>query len=199
MRLPPSPPRSNVMLTCLFESSGLEVIATSSPRNFDMLKSLGADAVFDYGSPTVGADIRAHTHNKLYHALDCIAEGNSADICAAALSDDTAARKPVYSALLWCDFPRKTDAVAKFTLGYTIFGEAFEKGFGPGEFPAKPEDYEFGKKFWKLAEGLLAEGKFKVHRPDVRSGGLEDVLDGLEELRLGKVSGKKLVYKIGDA
>ncbi|KAF4535868.1 Zinc-binding oxidoreductase protein [Lasiodiplodia theobromae] len=177
--------------------SGLEVIATCSPRNFEMVKSLGADAVFDYNSPTVGADIRKHTGNKLYHAFDCIAEGNSAQICADALSDaqSDGAKKPVYSALLYCDFPRK-DVEAKYTLAYTTFGEAFTKSFGPGNFPASKEDYEFGKMFWKLTEELLAKGQFKVHNPDVRTGGLEGVLEGLEELRQGKVSGKKLVYKL---
>jgi hypothetical protein len=30
--------------------SGLEVIATASPHNFDLLKKLGADHVFDYVS-----------------------------------------------------------------------------------------------------------------------------------------------------
>lgn len=94
--------------------------------------------------------------------------------------------------------PRE-DVEARTTLGYTIFGEGFTKAFGPGHFPASQEDYEFGKKFWKLSEKLLAEGKFKVHRPDVRGGGLEGVLEGLDELRQGKVSGKKLVYKISEA
>ncbi|KAH7065377.1 chaperonin 10-like protein [Macrophomina phaseolina] len=180
------------------KSSGLEVIATCSPRNFDLVKSLGADAVFDYNSPTVGADIRKHTNNKLYYAFDCVAEGNSAQICADSLSTETASRKPQYSALLWIDMPRE-DVEARTTLGYTIFGEGFTKAFGPGHFPASQEDYEFGKKFWKLSEKLLAEGKFKVHRPDVRGGGLEGVLEGLDELRQGKVSGKKLVYKISEA
>lgn len=162
-----------------------------------MLKSLGADAVFDYNSATVGADIRKHTGNKLYYAFDCIAEGKSAQICADALSDaqSDVAKKPVYSALLFCDFPRK-DVEAKYTLAYTTFGEAFTKSFGPGNFPASREDYEFGRMFWKLTEELLAKGKFKVHNLDVRTSGLEGVLEGLEELRQGKVSGKKLVYKL---
>ncbi|KKY16485.1 putative zinc-binding oxidoreductase [Diplodia seriata] len=175
--------------------SGLEVIATCSPRNFDKVKSLGADAVFDYNSGTVGADIRKHTDNKLYHAFDCIAEGNSAEICAAALSSDSAAKKPVYSALLYIELPRK-DVEAKYTLGYTIFGEEVTKPFIPKTLPANREDYEFGCMFWRLSEKLLSEGKFSVHTPDVRGGGLQGVLEGLEELKLGKVSGKKLVYKL---
>lgn len=175
--------------------SGLEVVATCSPRNFDLVKSLGADAVFDYNSPTVGADIRAHTGNKLYHAFDCIAEGNSAQICADALSADSSAKKPVYSALLYLEMPRK-DVEAKYTLGYTIFGEEVNKPFMPATLPASREDYDFGCMFWRLSEQLLAQGKFKVHTPDVRGGGLEGVLEGLEELKQGKVSGKKLVYKM---
>ncbi|MEO9132851.1 MAG: zinc-binding alcohol dehydrogenase family protein [Sphingomonas sp.] len=40
-------------------AAGHAVIATASPRNFDMLKRLGVTAVFDYRSPTVVADISA--------------------------------------------------------------------------------------------------------------------------------------------
>ena len=40
-------------------AAGYEVITTSSPKNFDYLRGLGASAVFDYASPTVTADILA--------------------------------------------------------------------------------------------------------------------------------------------
>lgn len=83
-------------------------------------------------------------------------------------------------------------------MAYTVFGEGFWKPFGPGDYPASAEDYELGKKFWKLTEKLLEEGKFKVHPPDVRDGGLEGVLEGLRDLKDGKISGKKLVYKIAE-
>ena len=61
--------------------------------------------------------------------------------------------------------------------------------------PAKPEDFEFAKKQWSLTEKLLAEGKLKL-MPTVRQGGLEGVFEGLDDLRHGKVSAHKLVYKI---
>lgn len=82
----------------------------------------------------------------------------------------------------------------KSTLGYTVVGEAFK--FGPSNIPAKPEDFEFGKMFWELSRDLLAEGKIQVHRPSVNEGGkgLEGVIKGMQMLREGKVSGKKLVY-----
>ncbi|KAG8157330.1 hypothetical protein KVR01_012714 [Diaporthe batatas] len=179
--------------------SGLSVITTCSPHNFAMVSDLGADAVFDYASPNVGSDIRELTQNGLYYAFDCISTEESARICADALSEDTISKKPVYSAVLYCHFPRK-DVCVKFTVAQTIFGKSFNKPeLGPEDFPEDTGDYEFGQTFWKIAEGLLAEGKFKVHPRDVRGGGLEGVLKGLEELKVGKVSGKKLVYNIGAA
>ncbi|KAL2279291.1 hypothetical protein FJTKL_13501 [Diaporthe vaccinii] len=176
--------------------SGLEVITTCSPHNFTMVRDLGADAVFDYKSPNVGSNIRELTRNGLYHAFDCISTDDSARICADALSDDTASTKPMYSALLYCAFPRK-DVWVNVTVAQTIFGDSFTKPeLGPEHFPADTGDYEFGQAFWKMAEGLLSEGKFKVHPSDARGGGLEGVLKGLEELKLGNVRGKKLVYNL---
>lgn len=49
--------------------------------------------------------------------------------------------------------------------------------------------------WWAFARELLAEGKVKVHPPRV-SEGLEAVIGGLDEMRQGKVSATKLVYKI---
>ena len=45
-------------------------------------------------------------------------------------------------------------------------------------------------------ERILAEGKLKPHPVSVESGGLESVLDGLDDMRQGNVSGEKLVYKV---
>ena len=82
------------------------------------------------------------------------------------------------------------------TLGYTIMGEDFI--FGESKVPAKPPDFEFGKKWWHVAQKLLFAGKIKSHRVEVRSGGLDGILSGLDDLKNGKVSGKKLVYQISD-
>lgn len=84
----------------------------------------------------------------------------------------------------------------KSTLGYTVVGEFFK--FGPNEIPAKPEDFEFGKMFWELSRGLLAEGKIKVHKPSVNKygKGLAGTLEGMQAMKEGKVSGEKLVYTL---
>jgi len=87
----------------------------------------------------------------------------------------------------------RTDVENKSTLGYTIFGEAFN--FAGNDIPANHEDFTKGAAFWALAEKLLAEGKLKVHPPKVEKGGLKGVFDGMKQLKEGKVSGTKLVYQ----
>jgi len=174
--------------------SGLTVITTSSPKNFKLCKSVGADATFDYHDPSCAEQIRKYTNNNLKHAFDTITTEDSAKVCADALSSSSGGK---YSCLLHTKAPRD-DVESKSTLAYSMLGEYFRMGEKGPEIPAKPEDYEFGKKFWELATTLLAEGKFKVHPPSVRKGGLKGVLEGLQEMREGKVSGEKLVYLISE-
>lgn len=75
-------------------------------------------------------------------------------------------------------------------------GEAFTK-FGR-DFPAQPDDYKIASEFANVAARLYAEGKLLPHPPKVGSGGLQGVLEGLELLKMGKVSGEKLVYRVGE-
>ncbi|KAL1629255.1 hypothetical protein SLS56_005479 [Neofusicoccum ribis] len=176
--------------------SGLEVITTCSPRNFDMVKALGASAVFDYNSPTCGADIRKHTKNALFYALDCISEGESPNICAEALSTESSVKKPQYGILLPVLEFSRTDVDKKFTLGYTATGEAFEK-FGR-HYPADEKDWQFARLFWRLSQKLFEDGKLKAHAQDIRKQPLKNILEGVQELKDGKVSGRKIVYRIAD-
>jgi len=81
-----------------------------------------------------------------------------------------------------------------YNLGYTALGKAFE--IAGNKWEAIPEDYEFAKMFLRVGIRLIIGGKIKIHRRDVREGGLEGVLEGMEEMKQGKVSGKKLVYKL---
>lgn len=78
----------------------------------------------------------------------------------------------------------------------TFRGEAFDL-FGR-KFPANPKDFEFASMFAGITERLLEEKKLVPHPVVLKSGGLEGVLDGLELVRDGKVSGGKLVYRVAD-
>jgi hypothetical protein len=70
-------------------------------------------------------------------------------------------------------------------------------GYGQATIPVSPGDRAFGKQLFASAEKLLGEGKLKTHPADVSEGGLEAVVSkGLEEIKSGKGSGVKLVYKL---
>ena len=185
-------------------SSGLTVITTCSPRHNDLLKRLSADAVFDYKSVDCGLQIREYTSNTLMYALDCISEPSSAKICADALSTSSSSSTGTkrYSSLLGiADFPR-TDVEKRTTIAYSALGEEMSfAGHGsviPPKIPAKDEDARFMEMFIGIAEALLAEGKVKAHPPSVREDGLRGILEGWQEMREGKVSGEKLVYRVVD-
>lgn len=93
-----------------------------------------------------------------------------------------------------CDFPRD-DVRNEFPLGYTSFGETFEI---EGQiYDAVPGDYKLAKSFIALCEDLLEEGKIRSHPADVRLG-IEGIIEGMQELKEGNISGAKLVYRIGE-
>lgn len=174
--------------------SGLKVITTASPHNFEYLKSLGADAVFDYKSPSAANDIRKLTNNSLKLAWDCT--GYGIPIAAGALSSEggkyvsivRVKREDIMAINPNVDGPHITSM-------YTIFGERVSK---LNEIPPIPEEYKFAKKFWELARQLLEENKLHAPRTFVNRGGasFEGILKGLDELRANKVSGGKLVYTL---
>ncbi|OAQ62670.1 zinc-binding oxidoreductase protein [Pochonia chlamydosporia 170] len=170
--------------------SGLQVIVTCSPRNEKLVRDLGADFVFDYKSPTCAADIRSATNNRLAHAFDTIASNDSAQICCSAIGPQGGR----YTSLEPIEKLPRDDVTKLNTMAFTAVGEAFEiAGF---QVPAKEEDYTFAVIFTRLAQDLLAQQKFKPHPVSVQEGGLDSVLDGLQRMREGRVSGVKLVYPI---
>ncbi len=87
-----------------------------------------------------GFQIREYTGDSLTKVFDCISEGDSPKICCDAISS----KGGVISYLLQAKHDRE-DVENKHTLGYTVTGESFE--FRSREMPAKPEDFEFGKKY----------------------------------------------------
>lgn len=182
-------------------SAGYKVITTNSPKHNDNLASLGAVKSFNYADSDVGQQIKDYTSNKLAYAFDTIGQESSAKICAEALSTlsstELASGEKRYATILQAKLPRDpNDVVFVGTMMYSMFGEEYTKG--GRTTPPSMEDFEFQKKFMGLTEKLLAEGKLKTHEEDVRPGGLQGVLKGLEDLKNDRVSGKKLVYNVAD-
>jgi NADPH:quinone reductase-like Zn-dependent oxidoreductase len=171
--------------------SGYTVLATCSPHNFNLVKSLGAEAVFDYKNLNSANAIRDYTNNDLKLVLDTISLESSTQYCDNAMSTEGGE----YSALLPVGIGR-ANVNDHFTVAYTAVGEDFTVVDTP--VTAKPEDKAYAQKFWAIAEQLLTAGKIKVHAPKVNPGGLGAVSEGLKLLKENKVSGEKLVYTVAD-
>lgn len=178
----------------LLKLSGLHPVVTCSPRNFELVKSYGAVAAFDYRSPTCAADIRALTKNSLRHALDCITGPESIQCCYAAIG--RAGGK--YTALdPYPDAVAKTRraVVADWILGPTMLGKDIAWP-APHAIKGSPELRDFGEAWLQVVQGLLDEGQVRGHPLQVLEGGFQDVLRGMETVKAGKLSGQKLAYNL---
>lgn len=177
--------------------SGLTVITTCSPHNFQLIKSLGADAVFDYKSPTCAADMKKITNNSLKYSWDCTGDG--AGICAAAMSD---LEPGIYGTIMPADYELLTKTNPKVhgqasMRGYDMMGD-FYYWLGQTPVSPNPEDVQFYHSFLDLTQPLLQNGSIKPLRAAINKtgSGLEGVVKGLHEMEAGNVSGEKLVYTL---
>jgi NADPH:quinone reductase-like Zn-dependent oxidoreductase len=131
--------------------SGALVVTTSSPSNFDYLRSIGADHVLDYKSSTLVQDILAITGGPICYAFDTHPTDTSTAVAAAILNRSSDARyvslHPGQEQNVKALNP---DVNAQFILAYSAFGDPWI--FGQQHFAAVPDDYEFQKKFILIAD-----------------------------------------------
>ncbi|KAJ6630999.1 dehydrogenase [Mycena sp. CBHHK59/15] len=172
----------------LAKLSGLQVVATASPKNHALVKALGADAVFDYRDPEVSAKIRVFTGDRLAHAVDCISDATTTRQVA-----DSFGRNGGVISLVLDEKVQANNVQSQFSLVYTLLGKAFEH---PRPYPAIPEHYEFGKTTADLLTRILASGKLKTTPVKLVPNGLADVGEWLEYQKQGKVSAQKITYRI---
>ena len=174
---------------------GFKVAAICSPHNYELVKSYGADAVYDYhGGTSIGQDIIEATGGGVSVGFDTISEGSSFEIALSGF-------KPYTKGRLNCVLQPKKERLdvrpeveIVMTLALALFGKAFT--FTPmKKYPVNPEGRAFFAKVNAEQADLIQKYNIKTNPLSVRTG-LEHVLDGLDEMRKGKVSGKKLVYKI---
>ena len=176
--------------------SGLTVLATCSPHNFDLVRSRGADHVFDYHDSVSISEIKKITDNDLAYVFDCIGEGSAPRFC----YDAIGRKGGIYVTVAMPQPSSRTDIDIKRVAGTSCYGEDCELK-APDlnldvKIPANPGDYALCADFYTTTQDLLAAGRLKTHPADLRKGGLDGVLEGLREMKEGKVSGKKLVYRI---
>lgn len=174
----------------LAKLSGLHVVTTASPKNFDLVRSLGADQVFDYGVSKTPREITRATDGRLSIAMDCISQGGTPNQVSVSLSPDggTIATLLPYTS-------RKKGVRTEFVLAYSIFGKAIEFPFS---FPANPEHRRNAATYAKMISALLFKNAIKPVPVKLLPHGLGSVSDGFEYASAGKVHAEKLTYKIAD-
>ncbi|KAH9928552.1 GroES-like protein [Epithele typhae] len=173
--------------------AGYKVVATASPRNFDLVKSLGASAVFDYRAPDVIDQIKAATGGTLAKAVDTISEKDSQRICAESMGP--AGGHVVLVLFRVPEATQRTDVAFKTTLIYTSLGREFTFA-GTMHFPVSEEDRAHMVSFLEKVPELVKSGAVKPLPIKAWEGGLDGLADGLQYMREGKVSAEKIVYRL---
>lgn len=175
----------------LAKLSNYTVITTASPKNHTLLKSLGADHIFDYRDPDVVQKIKEVSKNKLAHALDCISESESGPKVVESMGEDGG--KVV--TLLGPVASSRKDVTIIIEFLYSAYGKGYE--IRGNKAPPAPEDRQFISDFIRNElNSLLADNKIKPNVIKQMEGGLNGISEGLEYLRAGKASAEKLVYEI---
>lgn len=172
----------------LAKRAGLHVVATSSPRSFDLVKRYGADSVYDYQSPTAIGEI-SNAYPNIAKALDCFSEGKSSQFCAQAMKNGRVIT------LLDQGRPKESGIEYRFLMIFTVFGRRFSllPPLGP-TFPAVENDQKALRQFYSELGGLCHH----VKSPPVTAikGGFDVILSSLDKLRRGEVRGTKLVVEL---
>ncbi|KAH9840915.1 chaperonin 10-like protein [Rhodofomes roseus] len=170
--------------------SGLRVITTASPKHFDLVRSLGADEVYDYADSKTPRKIFAATGGTLRHAMDCISQDRTPNQVSTSLSKEggnIATLLPYVS--------RSKGVQTQLILAYTILGKEITFPFA---HPAVEEDHQSAVEYAQLISKLLSQGKIKHTRINLFPHGLQSVKDGFEYMGAGKVHAEKITYRISD-
>lgn len=184
---------TGAMAIQILRRAGFAPITTCSGRSAARAAQLGAVETFDYRSPTCGSEIRERTANTLALALDCITDVASMAICYEALS--TAGGRYVALDAFPLRGHTRRSVVPDWVCTYTQFGHPVAWA-APYNIDSRPEDRACAEAWYAVAQRLLDAGCIEAHPMEERTGGLSGVGKGMDEVRKGKISGKKLVYNI---
>lgn len=157
----------------LAKAAGFDVVSTSSPRNFDHVKSLGARKMFDYSSPRVIADIVVELDRS-----DCVGIFHAAGSVEPSLE---IAGKAKADLLVASATQVPEDKVPQGVRAKMVFGADLAYEIAPAVF----ENF--------LPKALM-QGRYKV-APEpmiLVKKGLEGIQEGVDTLKKG-VSAKKVV------
>ncbi|KAI8630764.1 zinc-binding oxidoreductase CipB [Xylariaceae sp. FL1651] len=180
-------------------AAGYEVLTTCSPKNFDLVKSLGASQAFDYRRPGVVADIVAAIGKQSVAGAVAIGPQSGCK-CMDVLKRCQGSKSVV---MVSFPMPENPDAGMVSTVYHYATGtaglaiKALRTGTKTSTVFADPKVEGVGKAVWEgfLPEALASGRYVAAPTPQVVGHGLEDIQAGLDMLKKG-VSAKKLVISL---
>ncbi|PYI33608.1 hypothetical protein BP00DRAFT_338427, partial [Aspergillus indologenus CBS 114.80] len=195
----------------LLRLSGYLPLAICSPSHFDLVRSRGAEAAFDYHAPTSCVEaVRRYLSGRgdggvLSCALDIIADDRSQRICAEVLGAAATATATAAAAAAVCVVLGKlSSGIAARHPAIRFESLVAATGFGvevrlPGEYyrAADPAARAHVGNCFEEIQAVVRRGAVLPHPHEVLEGGYVGVLRGLDRLRRGQVRGRKLVYLRG--
>ncbi|KAF9876688.1 hypothetical protein CkaCkLH20_06096 [Colletotrichum karsti] len=174
----------------LSKLAGYTVVTTASPHSYELVKRYGADHVFNYRSDAWVQEVTS-AFPDISIAFDCFSEGGSGHATANVIKSQGG---KVVTLLDQgeCKVPGvKYDMI----MLYTVFGREFAwlPPIGP-KFPVDVEHRQALARFYSILPQI--QRSLKPPPIKVVDGGIEVLLESLDLLRQGKVSGSKLVVKL---
>jgi len=172
--------------------AGLRVITTCSPHSNDLVKSYGADEIYNYRDKSSVQKIKT-AHPDLAIAFDGFGGEGSNEFCCNVVANKN-------GKVVSLD-PMAKSTVKGVTLEtmimYTVFGRAFQlvPPIGP-KFPVKTEDRAGLARFYSMLPKLVEEQKLTAPPIKLMGTGFDKIEEGLELLKSRKVSGQKLVLEL---
>jgi len=173
----------------LAKLSGYNVVTTASKRNHELVKSLGADLVFDYNDPDVVKNIRESTNDSIHLAYDTISEDYTYPLILGTLAEGKSAKISVLHKPTPEVIEKRKDVEWLETFIYTAYGPTVNTKNN------EEERAVLSKFLWNKLPGLVKGGL----RPNVIKkfdDGLDNVEVALDYLAQGKASGEKVVYTL---
>lgn len=181
----------------LLKLSGYKVVTVASPRNHELLKGLGADAVFDYKDPDMIKKVKDVAGNSISHVFDAISTKDTQLASVKVLAED----KPGKIALVLplaegIQDIRKDVQLAVMNI-LCSYGHGWDLDLGWGIVGPDDDSRNLLAAFLQKVPELFKDGKLKHIPVNKFGGGLEKVVsDGFEYVASGKVSAEKVVYTI---
>ncbi|KAL6895011.1 GroES-like protein [Trichoderma evansii] len=172
--------------------SGLQVYTVCSRASHGLVKQCGADYIFYHDEPSTLELLQITTKGRIKIAVDCIATEQSAATCASNMEIFGGKYISLTGAGQIHD-PRITTVNI---FGFTMLNREFlfeSKGI---RAEINVQDVIFAAGFAPRAERLIALNAIKHSTAEVRPGGLNGIVSGLEDMKAGRVRRKRLIYVI---